>query len=265
MQMKLWYQSLTRESAWPDYNKALARMLDAAKGPETHIHIQGIRNRGGIGDQYRYLEFIETIEVLENARQAEKDGFDAFLIGNIADPGLRQAREAVTIPVLGLCETSVHTACYLGASFGIVTTNDKHRATIEENLARYRIERRLSGIKLMNVERLVDLNQGFVDKAAADDLLSRFRTAADALVDDGAEVIIPGVGVVAALLSVSGVQTLSRGAVVLNGIVALLKSAEMMVQMERIAGQRLTSRRAAYARPPASQLSELRDAYGDIY
>jgi Asp/Glu/hydantoin racemase len=263
--MKLWYQSLTRESAWPDYNRALARILDAAKAPDTHIHIQGIRNRGGIGDQYRYLEFIETIEILENARQAEKDGFDAFLIGNIADPGLRQAREAVTIPVLGLLETSVHTACYLGASFGIVTSNDKHRATIEENLARYRLERRLSGIRLMNVERLVDLNKGFVDKAAADDLLSRFTLAAEALVEDGAEVIIPGVGVVAALVGQSGVHTLSRGAVVLNGIVALLKSGEMIVQMERIAGQRLTSRRAAYARPPSSQLAELRAAYGDIY
>jgi allantoin racemase len=263
--MKLWYQSLTKESAWPAYNKALARILDSAKAPDTQVHVQGIRNRGGIGDQYRYLEFIETIEVLENARQAEKEGFDAFLIGNIADPGLRQAREAVMIPVLGLCETSVHTACYLGASFGVVTSNDKHRATIEENLARYRIERRLSGIGLMNVERLVDLDQGFVDDKTADDLLSRFRTAADALVDDGAEVIIPGVGVVAALLATRGLQNLSRGAIVLNGVVALLKSAEMIVQMEHISGQRLTSRRAAYARPPASQLAEFRTAYGDIY
>jgi allantoin racemase len=263
--MKLWYQSLTRESAWPAYNKALAQILEAAKAPGTQIHIQGIRNRGGIGDQYRYLEFIETIEVLENARQAEKEGFDAFLIGNIADPGLRQAREAVLIPVLGLCETSVHTACYLGASFGVVTSNDKHRATIEENLARYRMERRLSGIRLMNVERLVDLDRGFVDDAAADDLLSRFRNAADALIDGGAEVIIPGVGVVAALLAAKGFQSLSKGATVLNGVTTLLKSAEMIVQMERISGQRLTSRRAAYARPPAGQLPELRNAYGDIY
>jgi len=263
--MKLWYQSLTRESAWPDYNKALAQMLASAKGEGTQIHIQGIRNRGGIGDQFRYLEFIETIEVLENARQAEKEGFDAFLIGNIADPGLRQAREAVNIPVLGLCETSVHTACYLGASFGIVTSNDKHRATIEENLARYRMERRLSGIRLMNVQRLVDLNRGFVEKAMADDLLSRFRTAADALVEDGAEVIIPGVGVVAALLGTNNVQSLAKGAIVLNGVTTLLKAGEMVVQMERLAGQRLTSRRAAYARPPENQMAELRAAYGDIY
>jgi allantoin racemase len=263
--VKLWYQSLTRESAWPAYNKALARILDQAKGPDTQIHIQGIRKRGGIGDQFRYPEFIETIEILENVRQAEKEGFDAFLIGNIADPGLRQAREAVLIPVLGLCETSVHTACHLGASFGVVTSNDKHRATIEENLARYRIDRRLSGIKLMNVERLVDLDKGFSDEAAADDLLARFRSAADALVDGGAEIVIPGVGVVAALLATRGLQNLQKGAIVLNGVVALLKAGEMIVQMERIAGQRLTSRRAAYARPPTGQLPELRDAYGDIY
>ena len=31
------------------------------------------------------------------------EGFDAFLIGNIADPGLYEAREVATMPVLGLC------------------------------------------------------------------------------------------------------------------------------------------------------------------
>ena len=263
--IKLWYQSLTRESEWPDYNVALAQLLDKAKDDGTQVDIRGIRNRGGIGDQYRYLEFIETIEVLDNARQAEKEGYDAFLIGNIADPGLRQAREAVMIPVLGLCEASVHVACQLGTSFGVVTSNDKHRATIAENLARYQLDRRLVGIRVMNLEWLVDLNKGFVDPSAAQDILRRFKTAADELVDLGAEIVIPGVGVVAALLSAAGTPALSKGALTLNAVVALLKSAEMIVRMERIAGHRLTSRRATYARPPESQLPALREFYGDIY
>ena len=41
----------------------------------------------------------------------EKDVFLSF----------REAREAVNIPVLGLCETSLHVACMMGANFSLVT------------------------------------------------------------------------------------------------------------------------------------------------
>ena len=121
--MKLWYQSLTRPSAWPAYNAALRAVLDAAKDGGTTIEVHGIEKRGGVGDQYRYLEFIEAQEVLENVERAGREGFDAFLIGNIADPGLREAREIADMPVLGLCETSAHLANLMAGNFSLVTRN----------------------------------------------------------------------------------------------------------------------------------------------
>ena len=87
--MRLWYQSMTRPTAWAAYNEALRAVLDAAKDSRTTIEVHGSEKRGGVGDQYRYLEFIEAREVLENVERATREGFDAFLIGNIADPGLR--------------------------------------------------------------------------------------------------------------------------------------------------------------------------------
>ena len=159
--MRLWYQSLTRPDAWPAYNAALRRLLDAAAEPGTAVDVHGIEARGGIGDQYRYLEFIETVEVLENVRRAEREGYDAVLLGNIADPGLQQARELATIPVLGLCETVTHLACMMGARFGIVASNDKHRVKVEENIAAYGLRGRLIASGRMRVERLVDLDLGF--------------------------------------------------------------------------------------------------------
>ena len=68
--MKLWYQSMTRAGAWPGYNERLRGVLDRAKDDGTTIEIHGITKRGGIGDQYRYLEFIEAQEVLENVERA---------------------------------------------------------------------------------------------------------------------------------------------------------------------------------------------------
>jgi allantoin racemase len=84
---------MTLACSWPGYNRVLRRFLDSVKDPGTEIEIHGIDARGGIGDQYRYLSVIETIEVLENVERASRGGFDAFLIGNIADPGLYEARE----------------------------------------------------------------------------------------------------------------------------------------------------------------------------
>ena len=43
--MKLWYQSLTRTSAWPGYNRALQALLERVKDPETRVEVHGIAER----------------------------------------------------------------------------------------------------------------------------------------------------------------------------------------------------------------------------
>ncbi|HEX7127335.1 MAG TPA: aspartate/glutamate racemase family protein [Thermodesulfobacteriota bacterium] len=263
--MRLWYQSLTRQDAWPAYNATLRRVLAGVADPGTSIEVHGIRKVGGIGDQYRYLEFLETAEVLENVQRADREGFDAFLIGNIGDPGLREARELARIPVLGLCETSLHIACMMGASFALVTANEKFTPRIVENVRRYGLESRLAGVQRMTVERLVDLDAGFVDPAARERLTSEFRSAAARAAAAGAEVVIPCVGVLMALLADAGIHTAGQGAPVLNGIVALVKTGEAVARMHGLMGGRFTSRRAAYAQPPSEQIDELRRFYGQVY
>ena len=100
--MKLWYQSMSRSQAWGEYHPVLRRIVDKVKDVNTSVEIHGITKSGGVADQYRYLEYLETGEVLENVQRAQDEGFDAFLIGNIADPGIRECREIASIPVLGL-------------------------------------------------------------------------------------------------------------------------------------------------------------------
>jgi allantoin racemase len=263
--MKLWYQSMTRASAWSGYNSALRALLDRVQDPETRIEIHGITRRGGIGDQYRYLEFIETIEVLENVERATREGFDAFLIGNIADPGLREAREITAIPVLGLGETSMHLACMMGANFALVTGNEKHAPKIVENVVRYGLREKLHAVRRMSRERLVDLELAFNDPAARTAIVGEFVAAARALAEDGAEVVIPAIGVLMTLLAGEGVHEIDGRVPVLNGVVALTKTAESVVRMRRLMGGAWTSKRATYAPPPASQIDELRAAYGEVY
>src|SRR5450432_3458731 len=105
--MKLWYQSMSRQKEWGSYNKVLRQILNKVKDKGTEIEVHGITKIGGLADQYRYLEYLETGEVMENVQIAMKRGFDAFLIGNIGDPGIRECREIANIPVLGLCENAL--------------------------------------------------------------------------------------------------------------------------------------------------------------
>jgi len=91
--MKLWYQSMSRQSEWGGYPRVLREILDRVRDPDTEIHVAGITEIGGTGDQFRYLEYLETGEVLKNVHRAVREGYDAFLIGNIADPACtRHAR-----------------------------------------------------------------------------------------------------------------------------------------------------------------------------
>ncbi len=261
--MKLWYQSMSRFKAkWNGYPEALKKILDAVADPGTEIEVHGITKIGGFADQYRYLEFLETGEVMENLHTAMAQGFDAFLIGNIADPGLRECREIANIPVLGLCETSLHVACLMGANFSLVTINEKFTPRIVENVVRAGLRDRLAAVHRMKVDRILNLDQGFSDPVIQKDLIDQFQAAAKANTDAGAEVVIAAGGVVMALLAHAGVYTTPSGAPILNGITTLIKMGEMAVKLDRIMGGTFTSKRLQYAPPTPDQIEEIREYYG---
>lgn len=263
--MKLWYQSMSRQQAWGSYSPVLKKILNQVKDPDTEIDVHGITKIGGLADQYRYLEYLESGEVMENVQTAMKQGYDAFLIGNIADPGLRECREIANIPVLGLCETSLHLACMMGANFSLVTINEKFTPRIVENVRRYRLEGMLAGVQQMKVDRIADLGIAFSDDGARQRVIGEFMKAAEANVELGAEVVIPAGGVAMALLADSGIHQASRGTPILNGITALVKMGEAAVKLNRIMGGTFTSKRLQYAPPGPDQIDEIRKYYGDVY
>ena len=263
--MKLWYQSMSRQKAWGHYNVALRRILDRVKDPDTEIEVHGITKRGGLADQFHYLDYLESGEVMENVQIATKRGFDAFLIGNIGDPGIHACREITTMPVLGLCETALHTACMMGRNFSLVTINEKFTPRIIDNVHRYKLERRLAAVNRMTIDRINDLDEGFTKASARKRIFDQFMKAADANVEQGAEVIIAAGGMVMALLAEFGVHSAAKNTPILNGIVSLVKMGEAAVKMNRIMGGKFLSKRLYYAPPGSDQIDEIRKYYGDVY
>ncbi len=256
---------MSRQEAWGEYNKALRRILDRVKDPDTEIEVHGITKRGGLADQFHYLDYLESGEVMENVQIATKRGFDAFLIGNIGDPGIHACREITTMPVLGLCETALHTACLMGNNFSLVTINEKFTPRIIDNVHRYKLERRLVAVNRMTIDRINDLDEGFTKASARKRIFGQFMRAADANVEQGTEVIIAAGGVVMALLAEFGVHQAAKNTPILNGIVSLVKIGEAAVKMNRIMGGTFLSKRLYYAPPGSDQINEIRKYYGDVY
>jgi allantoin racemase len=264
--MKLWYQSMSRTAAWGGYHGFLTTFLDKIKDPGTEIELHGITKVGGIADQYRYLEYLEAGEVMTNVQTAMRQGFDAFLIGNIADPGLRECKEIANFPVLGLCEASSHLANMMGANFAFVTINEKFTPRVLENVQRYGLQGRCVGARMMTMDRILNLKDGYTDPVVRQKIADDFMEAARHLVDEqGAEVIIPAGGVAMALLAILDLHEVRPGVPILNGITALVKMGEMAVKTMRLSGGLFTSKRLQYKPPGVEQIAEIRKYYGDVY
>lgn len=257
--MKLWYQSLARQAEAIPYGGDLRKVIAKIADPATVVHVQGLSEAAGIGAHYRFLEYHDMREVIYNAIRAENEGYDAFLIGNITDAGIREAREMVNIPVLGLSETSLHMATIMGATFGLVAISERWVPRLLENVQRYGFERQLAGVETMETSPL-ELRKAFGDRQRSEAVVAGFTAAAERLLEKGAEVIIPAGGEVVVFLAQAGLYELKR-APILNGIFELIKMAEMAVRLRALTG-RFTSKRGHYAPPSGDFLERVRAFYG---
>jgi len=97
----------------------MAEVARAAASPGTEI----VPVTGQVGVPYiatraeAAVAARETMELMAN----HAPGCDAAIVSAFADPGLGGAKEMLDIPVIGLAEAAMLTACMLGRRFSIVT------------------------------------------------------------------------------------------------------------------------------------------------
>jgi allantoin racemase len=246
--MRLWYQTMSRQTSWGAYSRALREILQGAKDPETEVEIYGVTAPSGLAEQFRYAESLEADEVLENARMAAEEGFDAFLIGSMADPGLDTARASVDIPVVGLGEASLHLAAMTADKFLLVTLEEKSTPYIVENLVKYGFRERLAGVRRMRVDRLRDLDQGFDDLEARRRIVEQFLEAARVNAEGNGEAVVTcGSSLIMAMLDYAEVDETLDGTPIIDGLTGLVKLGEMAVKVTRILEGKFTSDRVEVA------------------
>ncbi len=204
--MRLFYQTLgmSRGSKTGTYGKVLQRLIANAAAPGTTIDVFGLAPHRAVADQYRYLEFQDTTEVLENGLRAEREGYDAILLGNIFQPGLHELRELLNIPVLGLSESAVQMACLMGPTFSLINVNPKFNRRVIEGIRLQGLEGRMTSVEMMTVERPGVFDIALSDPEVAARIVEQFTATARHALDKGAEVLIPAGGSLMAVLIESG-------------------------------------------------------------
>jgi len=194
-------ERVRREDAYPT-------VIHLSKGPD-HL-------------EYHYYEHLVTDDMLKEIRRAETQGFDAAVIGCFYDPGLREARELVRMPVVGPAESTMLVACTLGHKFSILVGRRKWLPKMMDNARMYGLRERLASIRPLGI-RVTEMlaEQKRLKESAA-------REARAAVEEDGAEVIIMG-----CTLESGFADEMSKalGVPMLDPVITSWKFAEMQADM----------------------------------
>jgi len=249
--MKIWYQSYVDYENGASYWDMLQPHLDAASGPDTQIDIRGITPF----DSYAHplVEFRCAREMICNAIQAEREGYDAFVVGHFQDAGLYEARSVVDIPVIGLGEATMLWSCQLGQRIGIVTINPRFIPWFHQQIGKYGLKDRVVDVHSMTFEP-GQILAAYGDAAKADEVKTLFEEQGRPLVAAGSDVLIPGGGIPMLLFS-NFYNHQIDGAPVINGIPIAVKMAEMAVSLKQMTGQSV-SRVGDYAKAPDHVIEE---------
>ncbi len=258
--MRILYLSMSREQYSSNYFPFLRRYVDEVASSGTTVDLRG--TRVGRIDSFRFFETLDWISILDSAIDAELSGYDAVAIGNILDPALREARSMVDIPVLGLGETSMLTACMMGSTFSLVGVNPYFGGRFEENVTKYGLRERLASIESMGLTPH-ELDECFSDDEAKERAIAHFRVAARKGVERGAEVVIPAGGRLTAFLNAVGIREVD-GVPLLDGTATLLAATEAAVKIRSTTGT-FVSRRRLYAKAPSTAIAQAGAEYAAGY
>lgn len=252
--MKIWYQSASAygfEPVWELYGQTLAAQCRKVLHPDTEVVVKGIPVMVRDVENWRALQYYQNAQVLANMQRAEREGFDAFVIGCTLDVALAEGRSLLDIPVVGISETAYRMAMTLGRMFAVVTSSTAFTEVYGEQVERYGVAGRyLRGpyiVPASEEELAIALD-------APGPVMEKFSAVARRAVADGASVIVPGPAFYATLASRAGIADID-GAVVLDTVALAVKTAEMMVGL-RAAGIGPSRRIGVYAKPDRA----LRDA-----
>jgi Asp/Glu/hydantoin racemase len=255
--MKIWWQSSTPIHRLHDYRNTLTEHLTSVKRPDTEVHVNGVDD-GSMDLHYNAVVAINSYGpggVLNKIIQAADGGYDAVAIGCFLDPAMQEAREVVPIPVFGLGETSMLTACMYGHKFSGVAFHSKQSQYYDRKAFEYGLASRHVPFGSLGID-FNDVQKAFTNPV---EMTHTFIAEARRLAAQGAEVILAACATVNAIIRREKIYEVD-GALVLDCNAVLLKTAEGMAELARSVGLK-ASQRLLYQQPKRRALDDWMRTY----
>jgi len=209
----------------------------------------------------KYMELLNDACILDRLIKNE-EGHGAAIIGCFNDPGLQEARESLSIPVIGVGEAGMLLACMLGRNFGVVTVRRKLIPIIEDNVRRYGLESRLIRRDPIRSCELDEKLYPAMFDLPARTAVPPFEEQARLMAEDGAEVVVVGCASLGPALSLAGYNKVEGTRVpVVNATAAAVKFAEAAAYLSENLGLS-TSKALKYQSLPRPIFDGIRASLG---
>ena len=234
--MKIWLQKHVILGRMPELDAWYQDHISAVVDPGTEVHIRTLPRRAyETPVPYQYVSYGSIAlrfnqYFAETAVQAERDGYDAWVIAAGQDPGLPAARSLALIPTLGYGNTVFNYCARNDIRFGIIGFAPGLREPIIDNIHRYRADHLFTSYSLLpgSTEAVTAAIAGRPQQ-----FLDEFDAAAAHAAAEGAQVIIPAEGLPAEILWHSGIHQIGDLPVI-DPLGLLLKSAEAEVRLRAL-------------------------------
>src|SRR5688500_1470016 len=95
------------------FDDEVQTLVEAVRAPHHHLRVRHLE-QGPPQLEYHLYEHQALGPMLELMREAEAEGCAAAVIGCFYDGGLREARESLVMPVVGMAEAAMLYALTLG-------------------------------------------------------------------------------------------------------------------------------------------------------
>lgn len=257
--MRIWHQSMTELDQIGAYKASLERHAMELLKPGHTVEVHGLakgayRGRSptaALSNAFAHHRVLDP--VLDNAVRAERQGFDAFVVGSYSEPFLRELRSALDIPVISVSEATFLVACSIGRLAAPISNDQGIARLVRQSIAMHGLNERIQAPRAITPP----LNEPQMAQAFSDPshLIRSFTEAARSAIGEGADVIIPAEGVLSEFLY-SNKITKVDSVPVMDSFGVTWAYAAMMVDLRSRTGLSV-SRKGDYQRDDPDLISEL--------
>jgi allantoin racemase len=217
-------------SGGPPYWAWCQDQVEKIGRPGTSLTCTGLKN--GYRSLGTYESAYNGIWMAQRAFEAEKKGYDAFIVGCTSDLNLKECRALVNIPVIGPTEASVLLAAALGDKFSVILI-DSHLKPMMECLIRgYGLIDKVASFRCppgLTAPKDFQMMLGGKEKELADEMKAEMARAVN---EDGAEALFVSCVPTGVSLKRQKVYEV-EGAPVIDQLSASIKMAETLIDLKR--------------------------------